>query len=192
MEMTSLRILHRGMIGVGADIQQFTIRNGTAEFDCLFSVRGTPFTFSMTSKGANPKFFLFDITTGYCLNTYLGDKYDDLLQVVKVDGSSGNHLSTRNFFQGIDASIPHTAHRNRIPNEKAIVDLRKDLVEERDKPFFFYWKYWKREKPGMSDNNLKKTMELLGRDAHAYSLRMNASSCWTANEEKRKAWDGNI
>lgn len=36
MEITSLRQLHRNMIAIGSDMQQFLVRTGAGRFDCLF------------------------------------------------------------------------------------------------------------------------------------------------------------
>lgn len=53
MEMTSLRQLHRSMIAIGSDMQQFLVRTGAASFDCLFSTRDTP-SFSRLRPEARP------------------------------------------------------------------------------------------------------------------------------------------
>lgn len=51
MDMTSLRQLHRSMIAIGSDMQQFLVRTGAASFDCLFSTRDTPFVLTLTARG---------------------------------------------------------------------------------------------------------------------------------------------
>lgn len=51
MEMTSLRLLHRSMISIGSDMQQFLVTTGAASFDCLFSTRDTPFVLTLTARG---------------------------------------------------------------------------------------------------------------------------------------------
>ncbi len=64
MEMTSLRLLHRSMLLIGSDMQQFLVRSGAASFDCLFSTRDTPFVLTLTARGKARGFFRFDVLSG--------------------------------------------------------------------------------------------------------------------------------
>lgn len=92
MEMTSLRLLHRSMISIGSDMQQFLVKTGAASFDCLFSTRDTPFVLTLTARGKARGFFRFDVLAGYRIRDFLGDMYGDLVEVLKEDGSSGKRL----------------------------------------------------------------------------------------------------
>ena len=152
MEMTSLRALHQSMVGIQADIQQFRIRTGAAEFDCLFSTREEPFLLSLTSRGANPRFFAFDVERGYRITTYLGTRYQDLVDVLYVDGRAGARLDPKAFFVQVNAGIPTLARMQAIPNPEDIVRLRHDL-EERDRPYF---DRWERRGRGPSERNKKR------------------------------------
>jgi len=179
MEFTSLRELHKSMSKLGIDMQQFQVKLGIPTFDCLFSTREEPFKFSMTSRGDNPRFFLFDVEKGYRINTYLGDKYYELLEVLKRDGTSRNKFSTNIFFAELNNLIPQTASPRATPNPTAVASLRKDL-DESDKPYFDTWIYWSSESgKGPTIENMEKTLVVLGKEAHAYSKRMNASSKWS-------------
>jgi hypothetical protein len=73
MEMESLRILHQSMILINTDIQQFRVKTGAAEFDCLFSTREAPFILTLTSRGLDPKFFKLEVERGYRIKEYLGE-----------------------------------------------------------------------------------------------------------------------
>lgn len=178
MKLESLEQLHRSMIAQHLDIQQFTLKNGIATFDCLFSTREIPFILTLTSRGSSPKFFKFDIQKGYFVTDYLGELYQDLVSVLRIDGRSGRPLIPKDFFAQLDQLIPRTAHPSRVPDYSTIIKLRHD-IEERDKPYFDKWMYWSsasRRSP--REKNLKKTL-IMGSDAHAYSLKYNASSAWT-------------
>ena len=72
MKMTSLQELHKSMIAIRSDMQQFQVTLGAIGFDCLFSTRDKPnFTLSLTSRGLNPKFFLLQVKPGYWIAPFL-------------------------------------------------------------------------------------------------------------------------
>ncbi len=191
MKLQSLEKLHKSMISIGVDIQQFKIKTGTVEFDCLFSVREVPFSLSLTSRGINPKFFRFEVHNGYWIKEYFGDMYSDLLSLLKIDGRSGKKLIPKNFLAQVNALIPHTAKPNRVPTPEQILRLRHDL-EERDRPYFDTWILWGKESGrGPSKENLNKTLLILGVEAYNYSKKMNASSKWSANPTGR-SWNQKI
>lgn len=181
MEMTSLRELHQSMIRERVDMQQFRIRTGAAEFDCLFSTREAPFVLSLTSRGANPKFFKFDVLPGYRIKPYLGKMYGDLLDVLFVDGGSGHRLDPQGFLSDLNQLIPKTAQVNAVPSPAEVARLRYDL-EEREKPYF---DRWERRGKGPTPKNKQKTLLMLGPDALAFSIKVNMSSIWSATPTGR-------
>lgn len=181
MEMTSLRQLHRCMITIGSDMQQFVVRTGAASFDCLFSTRDTPFVLTLTARGKARGFFRFDVHAGYRIRDYLGDMYGDLLEVLKEDGSSGHRLIPKEFLAQLNDAIPTQATEKAHPKPADIVRLRPDIVEDREKPYFNCWLYWTQgQKP--SAENQHKTLLLLGPDALRHSLERSASSRWSSTE----------
>lgn len=185
MKMESLRELHQSMRSMDLDMQQFLLRLGVAEFDCLFSTRSNPFIFAMTSRGLNPRFFKFDVMPGYWIRDYLGDMFGPLVDVLRVDGRSGQTLKPKEFLADLDASIPRQAKANRVPDPHTVIQLRPDL-EEADRPHFDAWIYWgDPEKRSPSEENKLKTLEALGSEALEYSKKMNASSKWSVKETGR-------
>lgn len=164
------------MRDIGVDIQQFRIRTGAAEFDCLFSVRYSPYHFAMTSRGINPVHLGFDVLPGYNINPHLGDKYADVLNILYVDGRSGEPFRPTNWFVQIDNQIPHQANRTEIAPE-VIARLRPDL-EHPERQYYSHWAY--QTVNGVSIENMKKTIECMGPEAGEHSKRYNASSCWSA------------
>jgi len=190
MKFESLEQLHRSMIAQHLDIQQFTLKHGIITFDCLFSTRETPFILTLTSRGDSPKFFKFDIQKGYFVKDYLvGELYQDLVSVLRIDGSSRSPLIPKVFFAQLDQLIPRTAHPSHVPDYSTIIKLRHD-VEERDKPYFDVWMYWSAaSKKSPSKENIKKT-RIMGPDACRYSLEYNASSRWTATPNTKQWKDG--
>lgn len=176
MHMAGLEQLAHSMNMLSVDIQQFLFTNGAASFDCLFSMRGD-YELSMTSRGKDPKFFLFQVSSDFQMSTYLQDTFQDLMSVLKTHGISTREFSTTRFFQALDEAVPHQARAAAVPTEPQIVSLRHDL-EERERPFFDTWIYWTEKGP--SEPNLKKTRAVLGSLAMEFSLKNRASSKWSA------------
>jgi Family of unknown function (DUF6037) len=180
--MTSLRKLHESMIEIGSEMQQFRIKTGAIEFDCLFSVRDTPnFTLSLTSRGLNPRFFLLEVERGYWIKPFFGKFYGELAALLNTGANSGNKLIPKDWLSQINVSVPSTATINNNPTNCEIIRLRPDISEDRDKPYFDTWTYWSQDS-GRSPRreNLNKTRMIMGVDAVNYSIKMNASSRWSA------------
>lgn len=185
MRMESLERLHRSMRSLGVDMQQFQIRTGVASFDCLFSTRETPFVLALTSRGLNPHFFPFDVKAGYWIVEFFENMYGPLVEVLKVDGRSGETLISKNFLEQLDAAIPRQAKKSNVPRPEEIVRLRADL-EEANRPYFDAWIYWSSESErSPSCENRHKTHVALGPEALEYSKRMNASTKWSAKPTGR-------
>ncbi|MCK6442146.1 DUF6037 family protein [Elstera cyanobacteriorum] len=175
--MENLGLLHQDMLAKDIEIQQFLIRTGAAEFDCLFSTREEPYSLAMTSRGKLSKFFLFDVTKEYAINAYLGEKYKTLVDVLYVDGASRQKFLPSLWFEEVNEKIPKEARLERVPDSKGICKLRPD-IEETDKPFFDTWIYWKKGQTA-TESNRNKTLLILGRDALTHSIKYSASSKWS-------------
>ncbi|RII76716.1 hypothetical protein D0894_15665 [Pseudomonas monteilii] len=190
MYMTSLRALHQSMIAIRSDMQQFRINVGAASFDCLFSTRDDPFVLAMTSRGSAPKFFRFDVRRGYIIRDYLGDMYGKLLEVLRVDGATGQRLIPSVFLEQLNDALPTQATPAAMPVPSEIVRLRPDIIEDRDKPYFDTWTRWDPDGPRRpSEENRHKTLLLLGREALEFSIQVNASSRWSATDTGRRWQD---
>lgn len=190
MKMTSLEKLHQSMRRIGSEIQQFQLSSGAVSFDCLFSTRDRPnYTLSLTSRGSNPRFFVFQVERGYWIRPYFEDFYSELAALLNTGANSGSRLMPKEFLEGINMKIPTQAYERQNPSAAEIIRLRPDVTEERDRPFFDTWIYWSEESArGPSAENRHKTSILLGLDALDYSIRNNASSKWSAVDLGR-SWD---
>ncbi|MCO3725523.1 hypothetical protein FA134_26720 [Pseudomonas aeruginosa] len=183
MEMTSLRLLHRSMITIGSDMQQFLVTTGAASFYCLFSTRDAPYVLTLTARGKTRGFFRFEVLNGYRIRDYLGDMYSDLVAVLRSDGTSGERLKPKNFLRQLNQAIPTQAAVGANPTPSEIVRLRPDIIEDRDKPYFNAWIYWKEDSGRRpSEENQHKTLLLLGPKAARHSREQNASSRWSSTE----------
>ncbi len=150
-------------------------------YDCLFSVRDEPYLLSLTFRGANPKFFRFDVKQGYIVDNYLGDKYHDLRDVLFVDGRANERLIPSVFLDQLNQAMPRTAYARSVPPSEVIVRLRED-IEEPDKPYF---DRWQTRGTGPSKRNKQKTLVLFGKEALDHSVHVNMSSIWSAQRTSR-------
>ncbi|EKO3828805.1 MULTISPECIES: DUF6037 family protein [Vibrio] len=192
MKMTALQDLHRSMMKIGTDMQQFQVNTGSASFDCLFSVREAPFILALTSRGSAPKFFKFEVQNGYWIKPYFDGFFYDLVDVLSSGAKSGVRLNPKDFLEQLNNSIPTQAKPQSTPSPKQIITLRPDITEDRDRPYFDTWIYWKSaDRQGPREENRHKTLMILGKAALEYSIAMKASSKWSA-VDLDKSWDDNI
>lgn len=190
MKMTALQLLHRSMWAIDSEMQQFQVRIGAISFDCLFSTRDTPnYTLALTSRGLNPKFFLFQVQQGYWIAPYFGDMYGELVNLLSTGANTGNKLIPKDFLNDLNNGIPVNASLQQNPTPNEVVRLRPDIIEDRDRPYFDTWIYWTQTSgKGPTADNLYKTRMLLGNNALVYSQHMNASSRWSATDLSRN-WE---
>ncbi|MCB5203947.1 DUF6037 family protein [Neorhizobium sp. T786] len=185
MKMTSLEGLHASMNQIQLDLQQFRVRTGVAEFDCLFSVRDKPFYLSMTARGERRFHYTFHIDESYTVkNAYLGEKYGDLRDVLYVDGHSGQPLKPSDWLATVNGAIPrHATAQNLSTGEIARLIYHLDLNPS-EGLYFKTWRYH-RHPISFSKRNYEKTLHLLGASAADHSRRFNASSVWSVNDVGR-------
>lgn len=178
MRMATLATLHSDMLIKGIDIQKFPFKTGAAAFECLFSARGKPFELSLTSRGENPKFFIFEVSATYDVLPYFhGDKLSEFISVLRTHGMSGKGFRPSELFSALNLAIPTAAKSSMVPSSEEVAKLRLDL-EKHHCPYFETWVYWEK-KEGPTPENLQKTRLVLGCEAADYSLRMTASSKWS-------------
>lgn len=198
MKLLSLEALHASMTSISTeeapiDLQQFRSIHGAVEFDCLFSVRGRPYSIAMTSRGSSPEFFLFPVSINYEISNAIPvEDFRRLTKVLRTTGVSKNRLVPRDFFTEMNEQIPTKAKKALVPSPDEIMRLRQDIREERNSPFFSHWRHPGHYPNGspykISEENKKKTLELLGTEALKHSLTAHVSSCWSPIFVK-KGWE---
>lgn len=177
IEMTGLRALHMSMRSQKIEVQQFRLRSGEVEFDCLFSDREVPFVLALTSRGGNPKFFRYEVHRGYrVVAEFSPQDYYALAELLRTHGRSGSKLIPSEFLSRLDRAIPKVARVDAVPTQQEIVRLRQDL-QEGDKPYF---DHWGSRGGGPSVRNKEKTLAVLGSEALKFSISINKSSIWSA------------
>ena len=182
MEISRLCELYKKMKTHNMQHQKFEVKTGAVTFECLFSA--PPFELSLTTKGIKkPEFFLFKVEQDFCIKTFLKvEDYRRLSNLLKTHGNSNNKLMTNEWFENIASQIPVEVSPE--PKQAEIYSLRRDL-EEREKPYFVGWIIWKnKQKP--SEENLLKTLMIIGEEAYEYSKKKEVSSRWSADASRQK------
>lgn len=106
-------------------------------FDCWFSTRNRlNYTLLLTSHGASPKFFLFQVQRGYWIKPYFDDFYSELAFLLNNGAGSGSLLKSKKFLDGINSRIPTQASQNCNPSSSETIRLRPDVTEQRERLYF--------------------------------------------------------
>ena len=69
--------------------------------------------------------------------------YGDLVAALRSDGTTGERLKPKDFLAQLNQAIPTQATIRANPKPSEIVRLGPDIIEEREKPYFSAWIYWK-------------------------------------------------
>mgnify|MGYP006273080993 FL=1 len=95
------------------------------------------------------------------------------------------HLAPRFFFVQFNKNVPNVASINVKAEPHEIAQYRK-VAEEKDKIYFLGWRNNDVREEKVSETNLAKTKDLLGKKAYARCSSKNISSCWTDDPAKAK------
>lgn len=183
MILQGIKELYTSMKQQSIDRYKFNYKNGKGEFDIFFFIDETPFILLFGAIGTNISFEV-KVNKGFKINTFLDQKtLNDLKKVLKIKGGGIEKFSTNKFFEHFNQNIPKTAHTRNIPKPKTIIKYKKN-IEEADKVYFIGWRDNTKRGDQVSQENLKKTKELLGKKAYKICKEKNTSSCWTDNPTK--------
>ncbi|CDH03900.1 hypothetical protein [Xenorhabdus bovienii] len=97
--MENLKNLYYDMRANKLEVQVYNVQLGAIGFNICFSIAENPFVLTLTSRTDNPEFFLFKITKGFKVETYLDLITFQRLRNILYTGKEGNKLSTKNFLQ---------------------------------------------------------------------------------------------
>ncbi|MCC3688383.1 DUF6037 family protein [Bacillus cereus] len=162
----------------------FTFNNVT--FDVFFFIDETPFKLMFGAKLKN-FYFELDVTSGFNINTYLGEKYNELCDVLGLEYNPDNPFKSSYFFEGFNRRIPITVNKNNYPQPHEVAEYRND-VEESEKIYFWGWLNHGESGNSVTLENLKKTEKILGVDAYKTCKLRNISSRWTDDRSKALAY----
>ncbi|KEK22138.1 DUF6037 family protein [Bacillus gaemokensis] len=155
-------------------------------FDVFFFIDESPFKLMFGAKLRN-FYFELDVKPGFNINTYLGEKYNELCEVLGLEYDPDNHFKSSYFFEEFNQRIPVIVNVNNRPQPHEVATYRRD-VEESERIYFWGWLNHGNSGKGVTPENLKKTEKILGVDAYNTCKIRNISSRWTDERSKAVAY----
>lgn len=178
--MHNIKDLYYEMRTNKIEVQIYNVQLGAIGFNVCFSIAEAPFVLTLTSRTDTPEFFLFNITNGFKIETLIDNTTFHRLRTLLYVGGNAGSLKTKEFFQNLDNATPTKCNLAKI-DEKDILNLRKDITYDRDRPYFDHWRHHLTDGRNVSAENLSKTLALLGRTAYQDSRKNNKSAIWSAS-----------
>lgn len=178
--MENLKSLYNDMRSNKLSVQIYNVQLGAISFNVCFSISENPFVLTLTSRTDTPEFFLFNVTNGFKLETFINIDTFKRLQHLLYIGKNSNKLSTKSFFLDLDKKSPTKANLEKI-DEREILNLRRDIKYDRERPYFDHWREHITDGKNVTEDNLAKTLALLllGREAYYFSRNNNNSAIWS-------------
>jgi hypothetical protein len=185
MKLDGLVNLYRSMKSQGIDRCRFEYRHGRALFDVFFFIDDSPFILLFGAKGEAFSFEV-EVTSGFNINPTLDSAtYKELCRILGLEYDPNNPFSPKGFFAQFNQHVPRTASINANAEPHDIAQYR-NVAEEEDKIYFLGWRNNDRRGERVSEVNLAKTKDLLGKKAYDRCNSKNISSCWTDDPDKAK------
>ncbi len=103
--MENLKNLYYDMRSNKLSVQIYNVQLGAISFNVCFSISENPFVLTLTSRTDTPEFFLFNVTNGFRLETFINIDTFKRLQYLLYIGKNSNKLSTKSFFLDLVLSI---------------------------------------------------------------------------------------
>ncbi|EOX5981411.1 DUF6037 family protein [Proteus mirabilis] len=176
--MENLKNLYYDMRSNKLSVQIYNVQLGAISFNVCFSISENPFVLTLTSRTDTPEFFLFNVTNGFRLETFINIDTFKRLQYLLYIGKNSNKLSTKSFFLDLDKKSPTKANLEKI-DEREILNLRQDIKYDRERPYFDHWRKHITDGKNVTEDNLAKTLALLGKEAYYFSRNNNNSAIWS-------------
>ncbi|MGZ9785443.1 DUF6037 family protein, partial [Bacillus pseudomycoides] len=137
MKLDALIQLYQTMKSQGINRYKFDFTFNKVTFDVFFFIDESPFKLMFGAKLRN-FYFELDVNPGFNISTYLGEKYNELCEVLGLEYDPDNPFKSRRFFEAFNQRIPVTININNQPQPHDVARYRRD-VEEADKIYFLGW-----------------------------------------------------
>ncbi|MHA6833852.1 DUF6037 family protein [Ralstonia pseudosolanacearum] len=186
MQLNQLALLHKDMQARNLERIRFNYPHGRVSFDVFFFIDESPFLLLFGARGYNLVFEV-EVKPGFDIDPYLDSAdYKALCEALDLKFDPNNPFSPKAFFADFAKHIPATVPINCAVNPQDLVQFRRN-VEEADKVYFCGWHNNATRGENVTEKNLHKTRELLGKKAYQACKRKNISSCWTDDQTKATA-----
>jgi hypothetical protein len=172
----------------GIESAKFRYRVNNAEFEIFFTTNPELFELLFGYIGDENFAFTIAVKKGFNISPTIEPKeaYYKLIELLKIDSSSGNPFRPFDFFKEFNASIPIVAKEHSISSKAKYLRYARD-VDEAHKIHFCGWL-----RPGEGRHttaaNLKKTLDHLKYSAYLFCKKNGVSSKWTDVPAKEREY----
>ncbi|WP_246058918.1 DUF6037 family protein [Campylobacter troglodytis] len=186
IKMTGLETLYKDMKAKNETYAIFDYRHNKIKLVILFDTKTTPFYLLLIKKHSTQT-LLLDVEYGFNLSTFLGNKYQLLLQILEIQSGKTNPFSPKVFFKELNDKIPTNIHHYEPDYEtRKLISYAKNY-EEKDKVFICGCMDWDKIKNGKTytQANREKT-KILYPNVYAKIKDKNINIKYTDNKKDEK------
>lgn len=161
------------------------------EFKIYFDIGVSPYILGFLLRRSDFQLW-FDVHTGYNINTFLGDKYGELCDVLGLEYDKLNPFSPKIFFEEFKRQIPDHLPNISTEERRNVILKANPNIEEGNKPYYYGEKNWNlphnKGKGNRSPENLEKTRKLYPK-LYERTKNHNISILYTDNPIYEKTVD---
>ncbi len=182
MKLTNIANLYEEMNINGLNRQRFNFIYNGVESDAFFFIDTVPYLLMFGVKNKNIYFEIAVDHDLYVSNNLDRETYFTICKAFEIKYSEDHKFRPIDFFTAFNQKIPQHIKDTRKARPSDIIYYKRN-VEEADKKYF-----WRFRNNGtnehVSDDNLRKTLELMGIDAFERCRSKNVSTQWTDDPQK--------
>lgn len=174
MYLTGLRNVKRQMDKTGTKVEPIPFEYNKKRFSCLFEVNVIPYRLIMTTLGAHPQSFWFDVVSGYLMVPHLSD--EEMMQLIRYLElkPSPDHKFT---IEDLMLVFNRRARVHVVKPKRDTYHSKDKKYDDNEKRYFCGWKNHKVNH--VTVENLAKTERYMGRQMREHCEENNISSCWS-------------
>lgn len=179
--LNQLKPLHQSMLGQSLKRQKFDYKVKDVVFEVFFFIdKGYPFELLFGAKGHTLAFH-FEVHDPYVVQDIEirpTSAYFELRKLLGIEAGTGEPFSGQTFLKDFRSHIPAVASPAKTPEAHETASVKRD-VPEGARRFFYGWRDNDAYGTVVQDENLAKTLELMGQDVHDFCVQKNMSTRWT-------------
>ena len=151
-------------------------------FSCIYIDEENSPLFIITTVGKNAFSSVFEGDENFSFESNIGGKYNLLYKYLEIISGPGEPFNTSKFLRKLTLSVNYS--KDYMTDPSKVVEIYASTgkkVEERDKPYFWYW--WHHPWKKTSKDNFQKTQLIVGATIAKTLKDKRISSCWSADLE---------
>src|SRR4051812_20219251 len=111
MKLSGLKPLYTSMKANNIKRTKFSININNVIFEIIYFIDSEPHSLAIGVRERN-LFFEILVKQGFIINTYLGDKYATIYEILGLSPNSTTRFSPQKFYEEINKRIPTTTSIN--------------------------------------------------------------------------------